>query len=55
MTPPVDPSELTFLPVNTRSPYTRDYPGSGGGKQAHYMLRCVIAFRTSNVTVDADP
>ncbi|MBU0717320.1 MAG: hypothetical protein KJ749_03650 [Planctomycetes bacterium] len=40
-TPPVDPSELTFLAVDTRSPYTRDYPGSEGGKQAHYMLRWV--------------
>lgn len=38
-TPPVDPGELTFLAVDTRSPYTRDYPGSEGGKQAHYMLR----------------
>jgi hypothetical protein len=40
-TPPVDPSELTFLAVYTRSPYTREYPGSEGGKQAHYMLRWV--------------
>jgi hypothetical protein len=40
-TPPVDPGELTFLAVDTRSPYTRDYPGSEGGKQAHYMLRWV--------------
>jgi hypothetical protein len=40
-TPPVDPGELMFLAVDTRSPYTRDYPGSEGGKQAHYMLRWV--------------
>ena len=40
-TPPVDPGELTFLAVDTRSPYTRDYPGSEGGEQAHYMLRWV--------------
>ena len=40
-TPPVHPGELTFLAVDTRSPYTRDYPGSEGGKQAHYMLRWV--------------
>jgi hypothetical protein len=32
---------LTILAVDTRSPYTRDYPGSEGGKQAHYMLRWV--------------
>ncbi len=40
-TPPVDPSELTFLAVDTRTPYTREYPGTEGGKQAHYMLRWV--------------
>ena len=40
-TPPVDPSELTFLAVDTRSPYTTDFDGSDGGKQAHYMLRWV--------------
>jgi len=76
-TPPVDPSELTFLALDaavaaarqrsrsdrraslaplcqglaadptheyasradTRSPYTREYPGSEGGNQAHYMVR----------------
>ncbi|MEK7710317.1 MAG: hypothetical protein AAB341_00340 [Planctomycetota bacterium] len=30
-TPPVDPGELTFLAVDTRSPYTREYPGSESG------------------------
>ena len=40
-TPPVDPGELTFLTVDTPSPYTPDYPGSEGGKQAHYILRWV--------------
>ncbi len=40
-TPPVDPSELTFLAVDTRTPYTTDFDGSDGGKQAHYMLRWV--------------
>jgi len=40
-TPPVDPGELTVLAVDTRSPYAHDYPGSEGGKQAHYMLRWV--------------
>jgi hypothetical protein len=40
-TPPVDPSELTFLAVDTRTPYTTDFDGADGGKQAHYMLRWV--------------
>ena len=40
-TPPVDPGELTFLAVDTRSPYTADFDGEDGGKQAHYMLRWV--------------
>ena len=40
-TPPVDPSELTFLAVDTRSPHTTDFDGADGGKQAHYMLRWV--------------
>ena len=40
-TPPVDPSELTFLSVDTRTPYTTDFDGADGGKQAHYMLRWV--------------
>ena len=40
-TPPVDPGELTFLAVDTRSPYTADFDGADGGKQAHYMLRWV--------------
>ena len=40
-TTPVDPSELTFLAVDTRTPYTADFPGADGGKTAHYMLRWV--------------
>ena len=39
--PPVDPGELTFLAVDTRAPYTRDYDGAQGSKPAHYMLRWV--------------
>ena len=38
---PVDPSELTFLSLDTRSPYTADYPGGDANKIAHYMLRWV--------------
>jgi len=32
---------LSFLWVDTRTPYLVDYPGENGGKTAHYMLRCV--------------
>jgi hypothetical protein len=39
--PQVDPSELTFLAVDTRTPPTTDFDGADGGKQAHYMLRWV--------------
>ena len=39
--PPVDPSELTFLSLDTRTPYVADFPGEDGGKTAHYMLRWV--------------
>jgi hypothetical protein len=33
--PPVDPGELTFLAVDTRARYTRDYDGPQGSKAAH--------------------
>jgi len=36
---PTDPSELTYLATDTRTPYTVDYDGADGGKNAHYMLR----------------
>ena len=39
--PPTDPNELTFLSVDTRTPYTAEYAGADGGKTAHYMLRWV--------------
>ena len=38
---PVDPSELTFLSLDTRTPYTADYAGEDANKIAHYMLRWV--------------
>ncbi|HUT94828.1 MAG TPA: hypothetical protein VMY37_35550 [Thermoguttaceae bacterium] len=38
---PVDPSELDFLAVDSRTPYTTDFDGADGGKTAHYMLRWV--------------
>ena len=36
---PVDPSELTFLAVDTRTPYVADFDGADVNKVAHYMLR----------------
>ena len=38
---PVDPDELTFLSLDTRTPYTADYTGADAKKTAHYMLRWV--------------
>jgi hypothetical protein len=37
--PPASPSELTFLALDTASPYVTDYDGTDAGKTAHYMLR----------------
>ena len=37
--PPVDPGELTFLAVDTRTPYMTEFDGADGNKMAHYMLR----------------
>jgi len=34
--PPTGPSELSFLSVDTRTPYVADYPGEDGGRTAHY-------------------
>ena len=39
--PPTDPGELTFLSVDTRTPYVAGYAGADGGQTAHYMLRWV--------------
>ena len=38
---PVDPSELTFLATDTRTPYTADHTGTDANKIAHYTLRWV--------------
>ncbi|MCK4660107.1 MAG: hypothetical protein KAV82_11350 [Phycisphaerae bacterium] len=35
------PVELSFLLVDTRTPYVVDYLGEDGGKTAHYILRWV--------------
>lgn len=38
-TPPTGPSELRFLGVATRTPYTVIHDEADAGKMAHYMLR----------------
>ena len=40
-TAPVDPSECTFLALDTASPYVATYAGTDANKMAHYMLRWV--------------
>ncbi len=37
--PPASSSELTFLALDTASPYVAEYDGADVGKMAHYMLR----------------
>ena len=39
--PPSGPSELTFLSLATRTPHVAEFPGTDGGKTAHYMLRWI--------------
>jgi hypothetical protein len=41
--PPVDPSELRFLAMQTTSPYVAEFRGEDVGKKAYYMLRWVAA------------
>ena len=36
---PLDPSELTFLATDTRTPYVATFDGADANKVAHYMLR----------------
>ena len=36
---PVDPAELTFLSLDTRTAYVADFDGADVNKVAHYMLR----------------
>lgn len=38
---PTDPKALTFVALDTRTPYTLDFDAADGGKNAHYMLRWV--------------
>ena len=37
--PPTNPDDLTFVALDTKTPYTLDFDGADGGKNAHYMLR----------------
>jgi len=39
--PPSSADELSFVGMDTASPYTVEYDGADGGKTAHYMLRWV--------------
>lgn len=41
--PPADPDELSFVAMDTASPYIAEFEGADGGKTAHYMLRWVKA------------
>jgi phage major head subunit gpT-like protein len=38
---PSSADELSFLSLDTASPYVAEYDGANGGKTAHYMLRWV--------------
>lgn len=40
-TAPADPSELSFLAMDTKTPYTAVYDGADAGKPAFYMLRWI--------------
>ena len=39
--PPVSADDLSFVTLDTASPYIAEYDGTDGGKTAHYMLRWV--------------
>lgn len=39
--PPASADELSFVAMDTASPYIVEYDGADGGKTAHYMLRWV--------------
>jgi hypothetical protein len=39
--PPSEPGQLTFLSLDTATPYLAEYGGADAGKTAHYMLRWV--------------
>ena len=39
--PPTGEADLSFVTLDTASPYIAEYDGADGGKTAHYMLRWV--------------
>ncbi|KKM15216.1 hypothetical protein LCGC14_1698310 [marine sediment metagenome] len=39
--PPIGPSQVNFLALDTRTPYVATYPGAVANQVAHYMLRWV--------------
>jgi hypothetical protein len=39
--PPVDPSDLSFVALDTRTPYVVHFDGADGGKVVTYWLRWV--------------
>jgi len=39
--PPTSADELSFVTLDTPTPYIAEYDGKDGGKTAHYMLRWV--------------
>jgi hypothetical protein len=40
-TAPIDPSELSYIATDTRTPYVLNFDGADAGKMSHYMLRWV--------------
>jgi hypothetical protein len=36
---PTDPDDFAFLALDTATPYTKDFDGADGGKNAHYIAR----------------
>lgn len=39
--PPTDPSELSFVTLDSKTPHTNYFDGEDAGKMAHYMMRWV--------------
>lgn len=39
--PPTGPTEVTYLALDTRTPYVNHFDGADAGKTVHYMLRWV--------------
>ena len=58
--PPTNPADLSFVALDTKTPYTLDFDGADGGKNAHYLLRWVnrtgqkgLRSETATVTIGA--